>query len=158
MKTEIYFSSSFVILLVTFSFALSQTIQCYDCDPVDEGEKCGDPATSVPKLLNCNKEFGPPESNSTYICLSAYIKYSSNDTLTGVYRGCKSQKSDVESYCDFFKEEIDGPNATVISCTTCTDSLCNNQTFSLSGNLNDAVSLQYVVFPLVLSLVFLLVA
>ncbi|KAF7264481.1 uncharacterized protein LOC143206602 [Rhynchophorus ferrugineus] len=135
----------FVISLAIFGIlevsSQETTLECYDCDPKNELEKCADPRELSPIVSNCNKIL-KVEPNSTLICLSAYIK-NSEQNQTGFYRGCRTQKYDVANYCDYFKEEFSTPNLTIINCASCNTDRCNIQKFTAdektsAGNINTA--------------------
>ncbi|XP_030759192.1 uncharacterized protein LOC115884683 [Sitophilus oryzae] len=155
--------SVLVITLICIHSTLSQATECYYCHPDHESNKCFDPVESSSQntIINCNEQYGPPSDNATYICISASIKYG-NASQTGIFRDCMEAKPKV-NYCIHFEKGLmvmrflsfGYLNITLVSCNTCTNSLCNRQIFDLNGIANNAASLQYVLFPLVLCLIFL---
>ncbi|KAJ8915182.1 hypothetical protein NQ315_000435 [Exocentrus adspersus] len=123
---------SFVFLTLAINWVSSQSISCYDCDPNNFASDCGDPVGNTVRSTPCTPDANVV--NGTSLCVSAYLYVTGGTTnASGIYRGCNTLRPDVSDFCDWFKEERQGFNATLISCVACNTTRCNTIGFTEDG-------------------------
>lgn len=142
MKVESFLSA--IIVLNAFYQASAQNVsnsdlQCFNCDPSNDAEGCINPtnSTTIPPLATCFVKYPPTEANSSYQCISAYLTFSGTNRTnsTGIYRDCQLQGPSVVDICDLVKQEMESKSATLVSCSNCATSACNNVTFTANGDI-----------------------
>ncbi|EFA08726.2 hypothetical protein TcasGA2_TC006400 [Tribolium castaneum] len=121
-----------IFLLLAIFTTMAVGLKCYDCDPSMEGQ-CKSSNTN--RDTTCEARGGKSsiqnlfrwqsDASQGYVCVSFYYE-SKNETLRGVYRGCKSKEIDSTNICDEIKaQETQNEGDTIKSCEECTSDLCN---------------------------------
>ncbi|XP_018571659.1 uncharacterized protein LOC108911255 [Anoplophora glabripennis] len=117
----------YLLILATASLELaaSQTISCYDCDPQSFVSGCDDPIGNAVRSTPCIVD--PEVVNGTSICVSAFLNVTGGATnATGIYRGCRTLGPAVADFCDWFRQETQNANITVVTCVSCNTTRCNS--------------------------------
>ncbi|XP_018571658.1 uncharacterized protein LOC108911254 [Anoplophora glabripennis] len=124
----------YLLVLATagLELAASQTISCYDCDPQNFASGCGDPVGNAVRSSPCTVDADVV--NGTSICVSAFLNVTGGTTnATGIYRGCRTLGPAVADFCDWFRQETQNANTTVLTCVSCNTTRCNTIGFTDAG-------------------------